>query len=627
MKKVPSDKDKKRFQQAMEALNNGRPKEAIRLFERVQKAGGNHPDIWYLLGLAHGKLGQMDKVRQVSLRCLEISPNHYGALCNLANTLMLFGDKEGALENYAKAMKAKPGDETVINNYGRALDLLGRREEAIKHFEEILEKNREYAPAYASLGKAYAAAGQPEKAIEKFNEALHLDSKSVEAHLGIGALYTGMGGMAMAERHLKAAVDAAPNNVDALIGLISASNLIGDFDKSISWLSKAEKITPNSTEILASKANILQRIGEFDDSYKILQRLKKENRVNALAMHVYSDLCRRFDNCDETIELIEKSLDAPQFNSSEKQMMRFDLGRLYDKLKRYDEAFDSYKKANETVSVTSKIESDRKYIDELVSHFSKDGLSLIPRADIDTKRPIFILGMPRSGTSLTEQILSGHPDIHGAGELADLKFVTKQIEASIKKPSDNYLEAFFDFKQADMNKYSQMYLDRLAKLDSEALHVTDKMPHNFLHIGVISTLFPEAKIIHCKRNPLDTALSIYFQNFSWTHDYAIELERIGNFYNLYNRLMKHWEEVIDTPIMTCQYEDMVDDKAGISKKLIEFCGLEWDEKILDFQDSKRAIATASYDQVRQPMYKTSRERWKNYEKHIGPLIDALDFEY
>lgn len=627
MKHIPSEKETKRFQQAMEAFNNGRPKEAIRLFEKVQKMGGNHPDIWYLMGLAYGKQGEMAKVKQVSMRCLEVAPNHFGALCNLANTLMYFGDPEGALENYAKAMKAKPGDETVVNNYGRALDMLGRREEAIEHFESILKKNKSYGPAHASLGKAYAAAGYPEKAIKKFNEALALDSRLLDAHLGIGNLYSGMGGLAMSERHFQEAVNTEPGNVNARLALVSNAVFIGDFDLAMERLKEAEKYNPNATELLASKANLLERTGDYEASYKILQRLKKENRLNATAINVFTSICRRFDSCDETIELLERSLEAPQFNIAEKQMMRFGLGRMYDKLKRYDEAFESYQKANDTVNVDSKLEADKKYIDQLISFFSKDVLSKMPRANISTKRPIFILGMPRSGTSLTEQILAGHPDVYGAGELADLKHVTKQIEASTGKPTENYLDALSGFTQEDMNKYSQQYLDRIATLDSESAHVTDKMPHNFLHIGVISLLFPEAKIIHCKRNPLDNGLSIYFQSFTWIHDYAVKLDRIGLFYNQYDRLMKHWESVVDIPIMTCNYEDMVEDKAGMSKKLIEFCGLEWDDKILDFQDSKRAIATASYDQVRQPMYKTSRERWRNYEKHIQPLIDALDVEY
>jgi tetratricopeptide (TPR) repeat protein len=349
--------------------------------------------------------------------------------------------------------------------------------------------------------------------------------------------------------------------------------------------------------------------------------------MNAMAMSAYSQVCRKFDCCDQAIDIIENSLQAPQFNSEEKKIMSFDLGRLYDKSHRYDEAFESYKKANETTFVESKSEDHKRHIDQLVDFFSKDVISSMPRANISTKRPIFILGMPRSGTSLTEQILAGHPDVFGAGELADLKFVTEQIKESSGEPFENYMEGLARFSQIEMNQYAQMYLDRIAKLDNEAPRVTDKMPHNFLHIGVIALLFPQAKIIHCKRHPLDNGLSIYFQNFTWMHDYAVELSRIGEFYNQYDRLMKHWEDVIDVPIMTCQYEDMVDDKLAMSKKLIEFCELEWDEKILDFQDSGRAIATASYDQVRQPMYKTSRERWRNYEKHIGPLIDSLDVDY
>lgn len=624
---TPSDRDKKRFQQAMEALNNGNPKQAVRLFDKVRKTSGNHPDIWYLMGLAHGKLGQLTEVKQVSLRALEMSPNHFGALCNLANALLTFGDEEGALENYAKAMKAKPGDPTVINNYGRALGLLGRREEAIEHFKAILEKNNNYAPAHSSMGRAYAEGGYPEKALKEYNAALALDSRLMDAHMGLGNLYAGLGGLHHAGRHYQAALEAEPRNVDARIGLGSIERYRGHFDKALKILADAEKYTPDTASLLACKADLLERMADYDGANKILTRLKKENRMNALAVSVYSHLCRRFDTCDDAIELLKESVEAPQHNIMEKQMLRFDIGNLLDRLKRYDDAFKWYKEANDTVAIESKIKKDEKYVDDLIGFFNKQAMPSLPRATTGSKRPIFILGMPRSGTSLTEQILAGHPDVHGAGELGDLKAATKAMEASLKKPSENYLQALSGFTADDMNVYAQKYLDAIAALDADAPHVTDKMPHNFLHIGVISLLFPEAKIIHCKRNPLDNALSIYFQNFSWTHDYAINLESIGKFYNQYDRLMKHWESVVDVPIMTVQYEDMVEDKAALSKKLIEFCDLEWNDSILDFHDSKRAIATASYDQVRQPIYKTSRERWRNYEKHIAPLIGALDVEY
>ena len=625
--KTPSDKDKKRFQQAMDSLNNGRPKEAIRLFDKVRKTGGNHPDIWYLMGLAYGKMGQMTEVKQVSMRALEIAPDHFGALCNLANALLVLGDKEGALENYGKALKAKPDDPTVINNYGRALSILGRREEAIDHFKGILEKNQDYAPAHSSLGKAYAEGGYPEKAMKEYQAALVLDSRLMDAHMGIANLYAGLGGLPYAERHFQAALDAEPKNVDAWIGLGSIARFKGHFDKSFEFLKEAEKYSPNTTSVLACKADLLERTADYDGANKVIQQLKKKNQMNPLAVSVFSHLCRRYDSCDEAIQLLEESVEAPQYNIMEKQMLRYDIGNLLDRLKRYDEAFKWYKIANDTIEIPCQIKKDEKYEQDLVTFFSKQAMQTLPRANTGSKRPIFILGMPRSGTSLTEQILAGHPDVYGAGELGDLKATTKAMEASSNKPSENYLEALSDFSQDDMNKYAQQYLDAIAVLDADTPHVTDKMPHNFLHIGVISLLFPEAKIIHCKRNPLDNALSIYFQNFSWTHDYAVRLETIGKFYNLYDRLMKHWEKVVDVPIMTVQYEDMVDDKTDMSKKLIEFCGLEWDDKILDFHDSKRAIATASYDQVRQPIYKTSRERWKNYEKHLGPLIEALEVEF
>ena len=162
--KTPSERDKKRFQQAMQALGSGQSKEAIELFEEVLKAGAEHADIWYLQGLAYGKLGDMENVRRVSLKAIEIAPSHFGALCNLANALLTLGDKEGALGNYARALKANPTDPTVINNYGRALGILGRWDEAVEHFKKILDRNMNYAPAYSSLGKAYAEGGYPDKA-------------------------------------------------------------------------------------------------------------------------------------------------------------------------------------------------------------------------------------------------------------------------------------------------------------------------------------------------------------------------------------------------------------------------------------------------------------------------------
>ena len=622
--KTPSEKDKQRFQKAMQALHAGQPKEALGLFEKVRKASGDHPDIWYLMGLAHGKLGEMNEVKKVSMKALESAPAHFGALCNLANALLTFGDKEGALENYGKALKANPTDPTIINNYGRALGLLGRWDDAIEHFQEILERNRNYAPAHSSLGKAYAEGGYPDKAFKEYQKALALDSRQFDAHMGIGNLYAGLGGALKAEAHYKKALETEPNSLDARLGLASIKRYRGAFDEAIDLLDEADRHAPDMPSVLAAKADLLERTSRYDEAREILDHLKKHDCMYSMAISVNAALCRQTGNCDEALRLIEEAVEAPQYNLMEKQMLRFSAGKLLDKLDRFDDAFKWYHEGNETIKVPCDLDVNDKQAAILKEFYSESAMKSLPRATTGSSRPVFILGMPRSGTTLTEHILSIHPDVHGAGELGDLKHALNAMRGPPDNRSGSYMEAMSKFSEKDMNRHAQLYLDALKAINADARFVTDKMPHNFLQIGAISLLFPDAHIIHCRRDPLDNGLSIYFQNFSWTHDYATKLENIGRFYAIYDSLMKHWEKVVDIPILTVHYEEMVENQEAMSKKLLDFVGLEWDKRMLEFHRSERTVATASYDQVRQPIYKSSRERWRNYEKHLGPLKESLE---
>ena len=241
-------------------------------------------------------------------------------------------------------------------------------------------------------------------------------------------------------------------------------------------------------------------------------------------------------------------------------------------------------------------------------------------------RPVFIVGMPRSGTSLTEQILASHPEVFGAGELNDINESIAKLPAMIRN-NNTYPGCIKDLNQEIADKLAQEYLTRLDSFSTEKKRITDKMPHNFVNLGLISLLFPEARIIHCLRDPRDTCLSLYFQDFGWIHPYATRLENLGNYYVQYKRLMKHWTSVLDTPILTIQYEDIISDQEHISRELVNFCGLDWHDDCLQFYASTRTVATASYDQVRQPIYKKSIGRWKNYEKHLDPLTMALGEGY
>jgi len=623
---APSEKDKKRFQRAMQLHEQGQSKEALRLFDKVRKSWGDDPDIWYLIGLAHGNLGQMREAERVSRNALMMQPDHFGALCNLANAQMALGNREEALINYRKSLAVKPNEPTVLDNYGRALGMLGRREEAVEQFRKILRHNPDYAPAHAGLGQALVHAGDAEQGFDEFQAALRLDPNQPEAHLELGRLYTSLGNMPVAEQHMREAIRIKPGLIDAHIGLANTLRHRGSFSQALDTLDKAMKLAPRHPHLLATRANVLQYMGKSQEAYDLLMDLNERRQIPAIGVAAFARICRDFDACDEALDLIRMSVDSQGTHAMEKQMLRFMAGDLQDKLKHYEEAFEWYRAANDVDFIPYNAEQQKELIDTLISSFSKDAMGSLPRATTDSTRPIFILGMPRSGTTLTEQILDGHEDVHGAGELTLIKDCVNELQLRVPGQAitkGSWATHLAELDEVKMTELANRYLTDLGRLNSEAKYVTDKMPHNFLAIGLINLLFPKARIIHCRRNPLDTGLSIYFQNFVWTHDYATDLRNIGLFYNEYRRLMQHWEEVIDIPMLNVDYEDMIEDPEGSSRKILDFCGLEWQDSVMDFHKSGRTVATASFDQVRQPIYKTSRARWKNYEKHIGPLRDAL----
>jgi Sulfotransferase family len=238
------------------------------------------------------------------------------------------------------------------------------------------------------------------------------------------------------------------------------------------------------------------------------------------------------------------------------------------------------------------------------------------------RTPIFIVGMPRSGTSLTEQIISNHPQVFGAGELSYLHQVANQLLYSMPT-LDVYAGKVAGLTDRGAHELAGYYLAKVRGLSADAPRITDKMPHNFLHVGLIALLLPEARIIHCRRAPLDTCFSIYTNNFNERHPYAHDLSDLGWYYRQYEGLMAHWRTVVPDLLLDVQYEELVEDLEGQTRRILEFLGLPFDEACLDFQANRRSVATISRVQVRQPLYRTSMERWRPYEKHLGPLVEAL----
>ena len=264
-------------------------------------------------------------------------------------------------------------------------------------------------------------------------------------------------------------------------------------------------------------------------------------------------------------------------------------------------------------------------VSHLIDTLNEDYLrkKIIPR-DEHSNLPIFIVGMPRSGTTLTEQIIASHPAVYGAGELEAISRISQELSKD-HEDTGGYPECMLHFQNQEIEKLANGYLSNLRALAGDVLHVTDKMPHNFLHLGLIAILFPGARVVNCKRHPLDTCLSIYTQKFTNVHPYAYDLTELGQYYRQYERLMAHWEHVLADRIFTIQYEELIEEPEATSRRLIGYIDLPWDDRCLEFHETERPVKTASQWQVRQPVYKKSVNRWENYETHLAPLKRALGY--
>jgi len=307
--------------------------------------------------------------------------------------------------------------------------------------------------------------------------------------------------------------------------------------------------------------------------------------------------------------------------------MHVQIAHIFDYLNKYDEAWHHLSAAKEFV--TQKVKYNAKahsnWIDSIISTFTPATIMGLAKANVkNSVSPIFIVGMPRSGTSLTEQILCSHPDVHGGGELPYLNEIVSKLHTIIPSTKP-WHECVNDLTQNSIERISNMYLEKLPATSSSINFITDKMPHNFFVIGLIRLICPEARIIHCKRNAMDTGLSLYFQDFEEGHDYCANLYDIGTHYHQYERLMNHWKSIYPDSILDVVYEDVVDDPENNIRKMLAFCNLSWHEDCLNFNKGNRAVRTASFDQVHQPLYTKSVERWKNYAHHLDSLKDGLEY--
>jgi tetratricopeptide (TPR) repeat protein len=644
---------------AMTCLNNGNLREAGRLFHEICRSKYNDADSWFMLGAIQGQLGDFKAAeaacrRVIALqpgafaawdnlgialmlqgrnteaepcfrRALEINPSHAGAYNNLGNLLHNSGQLQTALVNFEKAILLNPSYAEAYNNQGLVLREMGNIREAEQCFTRAIQINPGYADAHHNLGDARRLSADLGGALHHYRKALQLNPRLAETQFSMGSLMEELNRKEEALVCYARTLEIAPNFTRAIVGSARLTAARGQPDLARAQIERALESSPENQDLLAELANLESLAGKYQHAYQILRPCIDTSTDNINVALAYASISRHAGSQVEARAGLERFIEKTALPVSALEEAYFALGKLNEALGDFDRAFEHYESANTACSRGTDLERHLQEIHSIRNFFSPEMLATVPRADNTSKRPVFIVGMPRSGTSLVEQILAAHPLVHGGGELTELWKIINTLPDDTGT-GEPYPACLQQATQAQLNRSAMKYLEFTAGLDKFAHRVTDKLPHNFLHLGLIQMLFPCARIIHCIRDPRDTCLSIYSHKFNMNHLYAHSLEELGKYYLGYQRLMQHWHSVLQIPILDIRYENLVQSPETGSRDLVAFSELPWDDRCLRFHESGRIVYTPSRDQVRQPVYTSAIGRWRQFEKYLGPLLRSLEME-
>lgn len=453
-------------------------------------------------------------------------------------------------------------------------------------------------------------------------EAIRLEPNHAEYYFAAAMCDWANGGVDNAGEYLQKAVRLDPRHglSQAWLGEWYLSQ--GMIDAALKATEAAINAEPNTVACVQSRAWVLEAAGDPDGAWELVQKLIAATPMTPSLARLYGRLAGRYGQHAQALDAINRLLGAGL--APGESSLHFTAAELLDRAGRYDEAFSMALKANATYHKTPyDPAAQKRWTDLIIQYFTRERLASMPRATVRSDKPVFIVGMPRSGTSLVEQILAAHPAVHAGGELDFVYRLLLGTLGMLHKDLSAYPACLDQLTTAHVDGMADVYLGPFLALRPDSARITDKMPLNFLHLGLISRFFPDARIIHCRRGPMDTCLSCFLTYFNRGNEFKYNLAHAGHFYRLYERLMNHWKSVVDIPILDVSYEEVVGDPEANSRKMIDFLGLKWDDRCLNFYKSNVPCATASVMQVRRPVYDSSVGRWRRYEKHLGPLKAAL----
>lgn len=596
--------------------------EAIPALEHALRLNPSDNETRTALGCAYHGNKEFAKATEQLHRVIESNPDEERAWANLVRIT----EEDGwqALADYCEQLADRfPSNRHIALNHGYSLEMLENLDGARTKYGQVTRAFPEWGEGWNRSGLLYARLEENQKAGASLKKALDCGIDSPLTLCMYGACLCVYGSYIEAERYCRLAMEKAPDIVPIYIHLGIVQTLMGELDRAIETYHKGLDLDPDNLTLIAGISDTLERQGKFEQAYQILEPyLDDDSDGIAQVASMYAKLSNRFNREEQALNLVEKTLASEDVMRGSAMDLHFHAGDIYHSMQQYELAIDHYHKANALSEIQFDREAHVRFINSTIAAFSEDTLAQLTSLGNPSARPIFIVGMPRSGTSLAEQILASHPDVYGAGELMDFAAVAQGLGFD-HAHSSGFTARLASLNDAESSRYVEAYLQSIDRLSNGERYVTDKLPYNFLHLGLIQILFPNARVIHARRDPMDSCLSCYFLAFIGTHPHAYDLEDLGVYYREYERLMTHWHDVLSLPILDVQYEEAVEDIEATCRRMIEFCELDWDDRVLDFHQSDRVVRSASYDQVRRPVYRSSVGRWKPYEAWLDPLRQGL----
>jgi tetratricopeptide (TPR) repeat protein len=472
-------------------------------------------------------------------------------------------------------------------------------------------------------GDAFYRQGRFPAALELYGEAVSLQPSVPGYHYKLGSTAQKVDARVMVETHLLEAIRLDPKFALAHSALGQWYAWTGRLDLALQYSASARALDPNDCHIVMSRALVLSAAGDSKGVWELIEPLVFGGVTHPWLALAYSRIAPAMNHEQKAVELIRRVLLAADLPAGERPQLHFEAASLLNRLGRYDEAFEQARLANGLVRRPYSSAANLEEVSNKIRYLTRRKVESLPLATHGNRRPVFIVGMPRSGTSLVEQILASHPLVFGAGEVEALGRISREIPDASWAEGERYPECLESLSSHRANRLASKYLAEMESLNAEATYVTDKMPSNYQHLHLIELLFPGCHVIHCTRSALDTCLSCYFTDFASGNEFSFDLANLGAHYRDYRRLMDHWKKVLSLSILEIRYEDLVLDTQGQVGRMLEFLELPWDERCLKYYDNKRRVKTASEDQVRRPIYTSSIGRWKHYEKHLAELIGAM----